>query len=281
MTENEAVKKVKEFGLYHSIGDLPYSKLTVEAFEMAVKALEEIQQYRAIGTVDDIQRNAERKWIPVEECLPEPNRDVLVSIQELGEDAVSISMDCILEENGRMFWGICSAGEKVLAWMPLPMEYKSGEKVTTVNSKVAYSFDNEHYYGCFDTEAEARAEAVIDLKYRTESCPENMPEYVYIGECELFEPSLSGSSWDIIDAIQCQAYDEGHGDYADDYLRVSKEKQEELEAELEQVFQEWVERYNLYPDFYTVNKYDVYKYDTKAGKFRLVRSGMMNGGKCQ
>ena len=55
----------------------------------------------------------------------------------------------------------------------------------------------------------------------------------------------------------------------------------ELEAELEQVFQEWVERYNLYPDFYTVNKYDVYKYDTKAGKFRLVRSGMMNGGKCQ
>ena len=46
MTENEAVKKVKEFGLYHSIGDLPYSKLTVEAFEMAVKALEEIQQYQ-------------------------------------------------------------------------------------------------------------------------------------------------------------------------------------------------------------------------------------------
>ena len=77
MTENEAIKKVKEFGLYHSIGDLPYSKLTVEAFEMAIKALEEIQQYRAIGTVDDIQSNAERKWIPVEEYLPEPNRDVL------------------------------------------------------------------------------------------------------------------------------------------------------------------------------------------------------------
>ena len=51
MTESEAIKKVKEFGLYHAIGDLPNSMLTVKAFEMAIKALEEIQQYRAIGTV--------------------------------------------------------------------------------------------------------------------------------------------------------------------------------------------------------------------------------------
>lgn len=55
MTENEAIKKVEEFGLYHAIGDLPNSVLTVKAFEMAIKALEEIQQYRAIGTVEEIQ----------------------------------------------------------------------------------------------------------------------------------------------------------------------------------------------------------------------------------
>ena len=55
MTENEAIKKVKEFGLYHAIGDLPNSMLTVKAFEMAIKALEEIQQYRAIGTVEEIK----------------------------------------------------------------------------------------------------------------------------------------------------------------------------------------------------------------------------------
>lgn len=48
MTENEAIKRIKEFGLHHAIGDLPYSALTVKAFEMAIKALEEIQQYRAI-----------------------------------------------------------------------------------------------------------------------------------------------------------------------------------------------------------------------------------------
>ncbi len=40
MKEKEAIKKVKEFGLHHAIGDLPNSALTVKAFEMAVAALE-------------------------------------------------------------------------------------------------------------------------------------------------------------------------------------------------------------------------------------------------
>lgn len=40
MTEKEAIKKVKEFGLHHAIGDLPDSALTVNAFEMAIAALE-------------------------------------------------------------------------------------------------------------------------------------------------------------------------------------------------------------------------------------------------
>lgn len=56
MTEKEAIKKVKEFGLYHAIGDLPNSALTVKAFKMAVAALEEIQKYRAIGTVEEVKR---------------------------------------------------------------------------------------------------------------------------------------------------------------------------------------------------------------------------------
>lgn len=59
MTENEAIKRVEEFGLHHAIGDLPYSTLTVKAFEMAIKALEEIQQYRAIGTVEECREARE------------------------------------------------------------------------------------------------------------------------------------------------------------------------------------------------------------------------------
>ncbi len=40
MTNKEAVERIRDFGLYHAIGDLPHSTKTVEAFEMAISALE-------------------------------------------------------------------------------------------------------------------------------------------------------------------------------------------------------------------------------------------------
>lgn len=213
-------------------------------------------------------------WIPVEERLPDPNDDVLVSVQQIGGDEEkSVAIDCILDQNGVLSWGtFCTATEKVLAWQPRPMPYDPETDKVGSKKRVAYSFDNEIYSGSFDTVPEACAEALKWLKYRGTYSPGDMPEYVYIGECDLFEPSLSGSSWDIIDAIQCQAYDEGHGDHADDYLRVSKEKREELETGLERVFQDWIKKYDLQPDFYMVNKYDVYKYDAETGGLRLMRS---------
>lgn len=39
MTYEEAIRKIKEFGLHHAIEDLPYSSNTVQAFEMAIEAL--------------------------------------------------------------------------------------------------------------------------------------------------------------------------------------------------------------------------------------------------
>ncbi len=214
-------------------------------------------------------------WIPVEERLPDPNDDVLVSVQQIGRDAeISVAIDCILDQDGALSWGTyCTATEKVLAWRPRPLSYDPGtDKQGGIEKKVGYSFDNEIYSGSFDTVPEACAEALKWLKYRGTYSPGDMPECVYIGECDFFEPSLSGAGWDIIDAIQCQAYDEGHGDDADDYLRVSKEKREELEAGLERVFQDWIKKYDLQPDFYMVNKYDVYKYDAETGGLRLMRS---------
>lgn len=59
MTENETIKRVEEFGLHHAIGDLPNSALTVKSFEMAIEALREIQQYRAIGTVEQLSNALE------------------------------------------------------------------------------------------------------------------------------------------------------------------------------------------------------------------------------
>lgn len=40
MTNKEAARKIRDFGLYHAINDLPNSILTVEAFKMAIAALE-------------------------------------------------------------------------------------------------------------------------------------------------------------------------------------------------------------------------------------------------
>ena len=41
MKKEEAIRRIKEFGLYHAIGDLPNSAKTVEAFNMAIEALSE------------------------------------------------------------------------------------------------------------------------------------------------------------------------------------------------------------------------------------------------
>lgn len=40
MKNEEAIRRIKEFGLYHAIGDLPNSAKTVEAFNMAIEALQ-------------------------------------------------------------------------------------------------------------------------------------------------------------------------------------------------------------------------------------------------
>lgn len=40
MTREEAIRRIKDFGLHHAIKDLPYSMLTVEAFDMAIRSLE-------------------------------------------------------------------------------------------------------------------------------------------------------------------------------------------------------------------------------------------------
>ena len=65
----------------------------------------------------------------------------------------------------------------------------------------------------------------------------------------------------MIEAVQRQAQDEG-GEWADDYLDdATREQIGELESCLEAVFQEWIQKYNFYPNFYTILTADVYTYD--------------------
>lgn len=149
---------------------------------------------------------------------------------------------------------------------------KGVERIKMKN-KVSYSFDNLYYKGIFDTDEEAIDE-VLKIIHMCEKCDSlEVPAEVYVGNCEFFVPSLTGSSWDIIDAIQCQAEDEGFGAWAEEYLDVSKEMKEDLEAGLEEVFQKWIENYNLQSTFFKVNVYDIYEYDPKKKKLYKVGNG--------
>lgn len=57
MNREEAIKRIRDFGLYHAIEDLPRSTKTVEAFKMAIQALEEPERKKG-------------KWIENLEYLP-------------------------------------------------------------------------------------------------------------------------------------------------------------------------------------------------------------------
>lgn len=56
MTENEAVKIIREYS-----GLFPQARGEDEALEMAIKALEEVQKYRAIGTVEECREAVKKQ----------------------------------------------------------------------------------------------------------------------------------------------------------------------------------------------------------------------------
>ena len=61
MTEQEAIKEVKRWtNILMSAGSKCVSE-TAEAQDMAIKALEEVQQYRAIGTPDECRAAVEKQ----------------------------------------------------------------------------------------------------------------------------------------------------------------------------------------------------------------------------
>ena len=71
MTENEAIIEIRNMRKFN------YTLADDKVFEMAIKALEEIQQYRAIGTVEELkglkEKNEPKKidiWANREEHCP-------------------------------------------------------------------------------------------------------------------------------------------------------------------------------------------------------------------
>ena len=71
MTNKEAIKRIKDFALYHAIRDLPNSAYTVEAFEMAIKALEQTKP--CVDTIDALNESIKHFDDMAEECRRNAN----------------------------------------------------------------------------------------------------------------------------------------------------------------------------------------------------------------
>lgn len=97
MTENEAIEKIKD------LSDRGYPTLRT-AKEIAIKALEEIQHYRAIGTAEEC-REAVEKQIPKNPVLRIDNGKLRKSCPVCGCFFSPLSRSCpkcgqaILQEN--------------------------------------------------------------------------------------------------------------------------------------------------------------------------------------
>ena len=94
MNENEAIERIKY--RMHTAGQVA-GEGGMEDLEMAVKALEEIQQYRAIGTVKEFQTKVVDKWISVTDRLPDDGdcRFYMCLVENHIED---VPMMCQFEE---------------------------------------------------------------------------------------------------------------------------------------------------------------------------------------
>lgn len=66
MTTEEAIGRVKAFGLFHAERDLPHSELTVEAFKMAIEALE--KQVPKKPKVNHYEEEGEKPYTKI--CCP-------------------------------------------------------------------------------------------------------------------------------------------------------------------------------------------------------------------
>lgn len=131
-----------------------------------------------------------------------------------------------------------------------------------MDNKVSYSFDKVSYGMTYDNECEAIHDALNKIKWLEKNEMGFVPDKVYIGQCEMFRPSISSSGYDVIEAAVSQADEEGFGEWDKDYLLdVTKEQREELEKELDSVLQNWITRHGLEAGFYKVNIYDTYKYN--------------------
>lgn len=152
MTENEVIKICNTiiFAASMSLSNPQGTPLNmtkeelVGAMGMAIKAIEEVQQYRTIGTPEECRTAMEKQnWIPVTEQMPKERDSMFAKykgtdkwdqfmFEKISHDVLATvenekgNMHVILAHTIDGKWGgnIQIRKLKVIAWMPLPEPYR-------------------------------------------------------------------------------------------------------------------------------------------------------------
>ena len=105
MTENEAVKIIREYS-----GLFPQARGEDEALEMAIQALEEVQQYRTIGTPEECRAAVEKQKAkkPIMNQYFEDLEDEYLCCPTCGE----ILTDRIPADNKTFYFHCMNCGQK-------------------------------------------------------------------------------------------------------------------------------------------------------------------------
>ncbi len=110
----------------------------------------------------------------------------------------------------------------------------------TDKTKYAYSFDEEHFTGHFDSPEHAAMEAFAS----------DERDVCYVGECDTPIPEDYLDGGDLIEHIACQ--DAFCNDWAEGWPDNTKEQLDELTTGLRALFAAWLDKHDLRPEFFTV-----------------------------
>lgn len=103
MTENEAIEKIKY--RMHTVEQVA-GENGMEDLEMAIKALEEVQQYRTIGTPEECQKSVEICKSMIERNITPENMEEYMKFED----------ECV--KNGFTFNSLLEAREKQIPYKP-------------------------------------------------------------------------------------------------------------------------------------------------------------------
>lgn len=116
-----------------------------------------------------------------------------------------------------------------------------------------YSFDDSNFLsGTFNTRKAALEDAQKEGIARNNDEGNNNIKCIYVAECKLaVNEELFPDAETIIEHMECMAQDAG-GEHGSDYPDVTKEQKEDLTSQLHKLLNEWCEKCDVTPSFYTV-----------------------------